>query len=212
MRVRTIEELSRFVDGEFSTRRREIFLFKSQIETTRTDTQEALIRVGVVLIYAHWEGFIKQSATAYLYYVESKRLKYADLSDNLIATALIPLVNKAANESNFENLLSIKDMFTNLNSRWCAPVKQLIETESNLNSKVLKKIVNSLGSDYSIYSLKEKFIDEKLLHRRNMISHGGYIATDIDDFKLIENQTIEIMDKFRDQIHESIKNRRYLCK
>ena len=47
-----------------------------------------LRRLAVCLIYAHWEGFVKIAAQAYLDYVHRQGLDHQDLADSILALAL----------------------------------------------------------------------------------------------------------------------------
>ena len=59
---RTITLLHEAIEKEYSWRIRELSQFKSSILSASDKAQEGLIRAGVALLYAHWEGFIKKSS------------------------------------------------------------------------------------------------------------------------------------------------------
>ena len=80
------------------------------------------------------------------------------------------------------------------------PHKTSINTESNLNSKVLRNIIQSLGFEYSHYISKEHFIDKKLLSTRNEIAHGEYRQVEYSDFDEVFSIVLPLMDYFKTQI------------
>ncbi len=89
-------------------------------------------------------------------------------------------------------------------------IKNFIDTESNLKSSVLRKIVISLGFDYTHYSAKEAFIDKNILAVRNDIAHGEYREINLDDFIEIVDFIIPLMDYFRTQVENAAVTKRYL--
>ena len=46
------------------------------------------LRAGIALLYAHWEGFIKNAAEHYLQYVALKKLTYQELNCGFVALAM----------------------------------------------------------------------------------------------------------------------------
>ena len=42
-------------------------------------TEATLVRAGVTLLYAHWEGFVKNSSLLYLNYINNQMLNYNEL-------------------------------------------------------------------------------------------------------------------------------------
>ena len=66
MSVQTAEQLSDKLSDELSWRKKELSELKSLVEIRDISLprHNALVRSGVVILYAHWEGFIK-SASSY---------------------------------------------------------------------------------------------------------------------------------------------------
>lgn len=56
-KIRTTTQLSERLDEEIAWRKRELRFIKSLVDPNRDKPREAsLIRSGVTLLYAHWEG------------------------------------------------------------------------------------------------------------------------------------------------------------
>ena len=71
------------------------------------------------------------------------------------------------------------------------PTENIIKTQSNLNSNILKEILSILGIDYRQFELKEKYIDSQLLKIRNSVAHGqNPDITEIDFYELYSEITI----------------------
>ncbi len=97
-----------------------------------------------------------------------------------------------------------------MDSRSSIPFKNAINTESNLSSKVFKEIIWCLGVDYSFYETKEKFIDSKLLGRRNHIAHGQNMDINISEYSEMRETVIDMMTNFKTQIENCAITKEYL--
>lgn len=65
MALRTAEQLSDKLSEELVWRKKELSEVKSLIETKFPPYKHnALIRSGICLLYAHWEGFVKLAANS----------------------------------------------------------------------------------------------------------------------------------------------------
>jgi len=74
---RTLEMLQNNLDQDFAWRIKELTTIKNRIPQKKEDLQDALIRAGITMLYAHWEGFIKNATEQYLNYVSLRRLKHS---------------------------------------------------------------------------------------------------------------------------------------
>ncbi len=87
MKVMTKEILFDRIAQERIWRIKEIDELRKLIATRTTpfEKKKVLCRSGVVLLYAHWEGFVKKIGTLFLEYVASRRLSLGELRTNFIA-------------------------------------------------------------------------------------------------------------------------------
>lgn len=101
MTIRTLEQLSDSLARDLVWRKKELADLKSLIETSRvaSSKEKALLRSGITILYAHWEGFVKATASNYLEHIAMKRLRYDELSSNFVALALKAKLSQV-NESN----------------------------------------------------------------------------------------------------------------
>jgi MAE_28990/MAE_18760-like HEPN len=157
MNVRTTEQLIDKLSGDLAWRKKELSEFKSLVEARNIPFQRhgALIRSGVVILYAHWEGFVKSASNNYLEYVAMQKLRYEQLSNNFLAIAMKSRLNAAKDTNKASLYIPVCDFFiSDLNQRSHLPYKDVISTASNLSSEVLKEITHCLGIDFSPYSTK----------------------------------------------------------
>lgn len=73
-KVRTLSDLSDAMDAEFAWRKKELHTVKSAvIANEKTANRDTYIRSAVAMLYAHWEGFIKNAGTFYLEFVSQQK-------------------------------------------------------------------------------------------------------------------------------------------
>ena len=88
MKIRTLNDLQDVIDAEMAWRKRELSAVRSNIVEARSFAKDTAIRAGIALLYAHWEGAIKNIATYYLEYVAMLGLPYGQLKPNFLAITL----------------------------------------------------------------------------------------------------------------------------
>jgi hypothetical protein len=213
MKIRTVEQLSDKLAEELAWRKIELSALKALIDlkSFSPGKKNALLRSGVTMLYAHWEGFIKVAANTYLEFVAMQGLPYNKLSNNFIALAMKDKLEQA-NQTNKATIYNeVAEFFiTKLAERSVIKYENRIAT-SNLSSSVFKEIVCMLGLDYSLYESKEVLIDEKLLKKRNMIAHGNYLDIDEEQYDELHGEIVAIIDNFRNQIDNCASTKQYYC-
>ena len=211
MKIRTTEELNQTLSEEIGWRKKEIAQFKFLIESDKSySKRDALIRGAVAILYAHWEGFVKNAATAYLNYVYRQRLRYEQLTPNFIALAMKDRIVEAQRTNKATIFTEVAEFFLNgLSENAQIPWRNTIRTQSNLKSELFRQIVCTLGLDYTLYETKEKVIDEKLLRSRNEIAHGKFLEIDYKDYLIIHNETLALMELFRNQIDNAASEKTF---
>ena len=215
--IRTLIHLNECLSTDLSWRKKELSILKGLIETKSFDKSKrnALIRSGITLLYAHWEGYIKCAASAYLEFVSNVarqgNLKYHDLTYNFIAIAMKSELNKASstNQASIHNEV-VKFLIEDIDKRANIPTQDVIKTDSNLSSKVLYQMLTLLGIDHKPYEIEQVLIDKKLLEKRNMIAHGEYLDTDTESYQKMHEKIIYMMNLFKDQVENNAAQKLYL--
>jgi hypothetical protein len=212
MKIRTHEDLYDLLTDEIAWRKKELMDFRAMIETKSftPSKHNALVRAGIMLLYGHWEGFVKQCGEYYLNYVAMKKLPYNELTSNFIAICVKSEMNKLEGSNKTSDQLKIVEFFLNdLAKQSSMPHKSTINTKSNLSSIVFQNIVLSLGLDYSFYEAKTVFLDERLLGMRNKIAHGNFLLILDSDYVDMHERVLELMEYFRNQIDNSASTKAY---
>jgi MAE_28990/MAE_18760-like HEPN len=213
-KIRTPNDLSDRLSEDLAWRKIELSAIKVLIERRELELQKnkVLTRSGIAILYAHWEGYIKYAATAYLEFVSMQRtLRYCDLTDNFIAIAMKNRLDEAAStkQATIHNEV-INFLIESMEERIKIPKEGVITTGSNLSSDVLRQILALLGIDYQPYKTKQVLIDEKLLAKRNYIAHGEFLDVDVDSYRELHKEVIDMMNLFRDQIENHAVQKLYL--
>ncbi len=164
-------------------------------------TQATVIRAGVPLVYAHWEGFIKQSSQDYLNFVTGQRLSYDQLTSCFVVFGvkkhLADIVGARKSSINIEAI----DFFRHrLVDRADLSLSNAIDTKSNLNSETFENIALSIGVPATSYDAYYNLIDESLLGRRNGIAHGEYLDLTVEEFRTLADEIIKLLRMYKTDI------------
>jgi MAE_28990/MAE_18760-like HEPN len=212
--IRTLEQLSDSLSADLGWRKKELADLKSLIENAQTSSsrEKALLRSGVTILYAHWEGFVKTASSSYLEYIAMQRLRYNELSSNFVALSFKTKLSQV-NETNKATIFTeaVDFIRSQLDERSAVPYKEVVKTGSNLSSSIFREITCMLGLNYSFYETKQVLIDEKLLAKRNSIAHGEYLSLEKQDYLELHAQVISMIDTFRNEIENCATCENYRC-
>lgn len=178
----------------------------------RHHEKQIMLRAAVCILYAHWEGFIKQAATAYISFVATRGRRLRDLKPNFVALGLRGLISSAGASNSptlHTELIStvISGLEENANLQW----SNSVNSASNLNSKVLIEILCLLGLDSTGYLSSGPLIDQRLLRNRNRIAHGDRGDMDPDDYSFLQERIVQVIEQFRDDVENAAALHSYLA-
>ncbi|MCT2419513.1 MAE_28990/MAE_18760 family HEPN-like nuclease [Pantoea sp. XY16] len=201
--IKTKEDLIDKIATDHIWRLREMNEMKNLIETDKASflQKQVLCRAGIALMYAHWEGFVKKTGTYFLEYVSNQRHSINELKSNFITLIVKGRIDSAHDSKKYSAFDEVtKYILSNQQSRARIPIKNVVDTQSNLSTTVLKEILWCLGLDYVPFESKEKLIDQKLVNRRNHIAHGQEIQIEVDDFAEMMEEVLGLMTTFRNML------------
>lgn len=210
MKLRTVENLVDFLDEEISWRKKELSCLKDNVQKSNIKLRPTAIRSGIVLLYAHWEGFIKRSAEGYLNFIFYQKLCIKDLAVNFVAISLRKKMNELqqSNKSSLHNQL-IEYLFKNQHERANFSQSNVVRTGANLNSSRLYELMAALGLEFKPYETKANLIDEQLLKYRNEIAHGKYLGIDAKDYLVLHNEVAKMIELFKTDIENTVILQKY---
>jgi hypothetical protein len=206
VKIRSREDLVDVVDADLAWRKKELSVLLGTVESYRRQpvVAEVLLRSAIPILYAHWEGFVKLTAGAYLEYVGRKGVPYAELAAPFVAWAVRSELRRTGDTQKVSKLIGVASLLADRSTEASQlPWRSGIETQSNLNSEVFRDLVVSLGLDYSPYESKEKLMDGTLLHYRNNIAHGRWLLLNLQRYSELHREVIGLMETFRSQVENA---------
>jgi len=195
MTEEAVAALSYKLDRQFTWRAKEISNLFTNTERSRDAFQGSLQRAFVCILYAHWEGFVKDVACEYVSFVLRFTHRLADLRPNFVALQLYGRMRGIAANSHVAAYASVfEDAVRSFEDTLRCDPRTVIDTQSNLSYDVLKKIYVACGICFgSGWDVRRSFIDDILLGRRNRIAHGAYVEVTSSEIGEMKEQTVEMM-------------------
>lgn len=210
MKIQTVGILQDILDRELSWRIKEIAELKTAVRTSKQPWQKTIIRAGVPLLYAHWEGFVKRACEAYVTFVSCQRLTFDELKSNFVVLGAKKHLQAISSSRKSKLNIHAVDFFrTKMNERADVKLQSAINTESNLSSNIFENIAISIGINHAQYESRYNFIDESLLKRRNNIAHGEYLELDSKSFQDLADNVLLLLRWVKTDIENSASTESY---
>lgn len=211
MSIRTLDQLSESLNDDLQWRKNELTTAKVMLEKSRSHEKEVMLRSGVCLLYAHWEGFVKMAATSYVSFVALRGLRYRDLSANFVALGLRRQIRSAGQSNRPTIHIELTEMLmSDLSERYHhIDWENSVDTRSILNGEALREILALLGLSYKEYESKEQLLDKKLLANRNLVAHGERVEIDSDDYNILHTEIIGLIDRFNTDVQNAAATEQY---
>lgn len=209
----TPEEFTDALYSALSWRRAELQVLKSlvsELDAGELDKPYArmVLRSGVALLYAHWEGFAKQILQYYLDYVAKRRLRYRELRPELVITAVRPVLERSVRDKQSLGAFA-KKLFSLAESRASLPKTGVVETGSNLRYERLVEILSALGLDAGPFETRQNLIDVRLCDARNDIAHGGFSVPDRTGLLELIDIVLNMMNELLTQVSNAVAMKAY---
>mgnify|MGYP006875365448 CR=1 FL=1 len=209
---RDLEWLDNKIARETGWRKLEMTTALILVQQSQGEILKYAKRVAFVTLYAHWEGWIKQVGKLYVKFIDAQKLPTSEL-----APALAGAVMKAKIDLAFEaeSPHPHSEVATFVRDSWSAynPLREsIVDTEANLGTTVLAKIVHGLNlGAYFDYSLKTQMIDQQLVDRRHKIAHGEWEVPDDSTFEQVYREILTLLDEFSDAVIEAARDKAYVA-
>lgn len=195
----SLQEIAENLDKrrlEITNIRRLILNYKGKpLETT-------IVSMGIALLYANWEGYVREICQLYLEYIEKAgyctRELNADMLGYLWTTALKPLTGGL----NIDKKRAIAELALNSmgDTVHFSDNERNINVKSNLSFDVLSDLATQLCiNDSSLVPYKHHL--NSMVNLRNNIAHGSTPRSlTYKDFEQHANCLINLMEKFETMV------------
>jgi MAE_28990/MAE_18760-like HEPN len=210
-RLRTRAAFQEFLDKEFAWRLKEIADINESIRTAEPTSRKSLIRAGIPILYAHWEGFVKAASEAILNFISNQGLPYRTLKPCFIVFGAKKQVRDIGTSgSAAQNIAAVEFFLNELDSRAEIAFLGSINTDANLSSTVFERIATSIGVNTGAYETKYVLIDKSLVERRNNIAHGEFLDVDREDFGKLTDEVIVLLRFYKNDLQNMVQTSQYL--
>lgn len=210
MRFKHAAQVELRLDRDLGWRKKELTALRFLVESAQETQANVVLRAAIALLYAHWEGFVKEAAKAYLVYVSQQKLKLNQLQPNFIAiSARGEIIACASARRVTVHTKLVRALTMDRERQARLPSRGVIATRSNLRAAVLHEIVESLGLDFAPFELKAKPVIDRLVKARNGIAHGRGNTVSRDDYVVFHSEVLALLDVFRDQVSGAIAGRAF---
>lgn len=213
IKIKDVEKLEEILLGDLAWRKKEMLSLKLLIENDKAN-ETILLRAGIALLCAHFEGFIKKASNCYIGYVAEQGYKYKELKNSFAAIKLDKEFASCAKSEKNTVHSRLLDKYNCIAERRFEEKydldKPYISTHSNPKVDELREIMSILGIEAGLFETKEKYIDSSLLANRHKVVHGDKTEFNKDDFFSTFSIIMQLMDDYEKLIIKSVEEQKYL--
>lgn len=224
----TKEELRTAMETELAWRQEELAFMKNQLSNIDGGLLQDRYRKSLVLmLYSHFEGFVKICLLSYIQYVNSLHLKRECFNERLIASSMNREFNAFDNNDEkcsifkkklpedkrlhrFYRRVNFLETLEDFKAEDLMIPDETIDTESNLWYIVLQKNLYKVGLPVDLFDDFSKDIDA-LVNRRNSIAHGTERAgVTKNEYAKWETKAYQVMEDIIRCIYATVSHEKYL--
>ena len=201
-----------WVDGEFVWRRRELTFHESLVRSAKPANESMIIRFAIPMLYAHWEGFVKSSGTAYLDYVLSRGKRFEELKANFLALGMKGYLMGAESSLKAKVFTQACNLvLTQRGSRAHFATQDAVDTQMNLNYERFENICYLLGINIRPeYEGAKNTIIDPLLGFRNKIAHGKELLVNSGRYLELHAEMFKVMNLFKNDLDNAVTMKSYI--
>lgn len=216
--VATVESLQTQLQRDLTWRKKEIVSLRGAANRSDND-RHYVYRAGLVMIFAHWEGYLKTAATLYVRHVFAQRLPLGHLASVFVAHAFFSDVQKCSNSlfpGSEQTHVALANRILEGTAEVATGSTWSVDTASNPSTEVLDRILRSLGLaadlglDGATWSATRVFINEKVVADRHKVAHGEGFRIDKMEFLSRSARMLALLDTLSEQILNAAQSRAYL--
>jgi MAE_28990/MAE_18760-like HEPN len=200
------------IAANIDTRRLEITRLRRIIVQFSNSTLETtVVRMSIPMLYAHWEGCVKETCQIYIEYIEDAVPTAGCLKPAILGYLWTYELRKLSGGVGFDKKHSIAKLaLTALGKPVCfRDAERTVDTKSNLNFDALEEISKHLCLDISSLREDKRHLDA-LVNLRNNIAHGANPSgLEASDFEQYASSVLKYIEKFEMVLREAILSRSF---
>jgi len=210
----TAEQCLAAIQADSAWRKKEISSHKQRVARAEGESRTIMMRAGILVLYAHWEGFVKFAAETYITHINERIARFnAPLTEHYRELLMWRCVQRRGEYPHAKTPLGFLDVMQEWKTKPDTKLSDdMIDAESNLSSVVLKKILRIIDIPFVDFESKQNLIDEKLLGRRNPIAHGQKRTITIDEYNEADREVRLLLDTFQQKIEDCVQNSSFIVK
>jgi hypothetical protein len=209
---RTALQLQEALDSEFAWRQLEIHALREVTRLSRGASQRSVLRAAVPILYAHWEGFVKEGMCLYVRYLSGLGLGFIHVRRCFRGLAALNHVRTMGEVRRriFVSTELLEKLYSLESERFFASLDGHLARVGNLNYDLFEQILSFVGIDSTRYVARRPLIDERLLFARNKIAHGEYLDLDQSGLEDLSGEVLTMLRWVKTDIENSVTLKSYL--
>lgn len=221
MKIRTADDLLDKIERDLSIRKKDLTYHKLRVVGSSGSEIASAVRSAITMLYAHWEGAIKNYTIYYLCLVSNTGKAYQDLQQCFSVIKMKKMFKSVPSDSKHASVF--KNAFNEIGEVYGGQAVvdkdlhiNVVNTESNLQYRVFRELLFLVGlGDEDVFSLEQNFIDEVLLGSRNKIAHGDIEAplnftVSIKEYCSLHDRVFRLIADYADIILDLALEKKYL--
>jgi hypothetical protein len=207
----TEQDLTDLFDADLIWRRKELSDVKSAIKAADAPAKPVLLIALIAISYAHWEGYIRTCSNRYFQHLTLRRKPFSELERQIYVNTFLGRVDAVHRQrvSLKDRCDLINDILDGRGGRFGYMNPSLLDTQSNLNTDVIKDICLICAVDPSHFESQRTFIDIFVLKRRDAIAHGQQEYIQEDEIDDLVASVLSLMTHFRTLLENKVYTKAY---
>jgi len=216
----TPEDFRAQLEHELDWRQKELRVYANQLSSIHEEDKRIYCKALIVMLYSHFEGFSRMAFLTYLKLINDEKIARSLAKENITASSLLDvfhdlqypdksnekccceLFKSPSMETKFSKFFIYTHFIRKLDEIFEKEVyisedmsDRIVDAESNLTPRVIRKILYRLGLPYDAFDQYEGIIC-RLLIRRNNYAHGDNAEgiNEVDYHNLERDVNIMISD------------------
>ena len=222
-----VDEVRETLEDELRWREEELAFFNNILNDISDKKKDQYRKSLILLLYAHFEGFVKVALLTYLQYLNKKKLIISSVCIELMASGLERqfkaydnldvkskiFKRKLPDHTKLHRLcrrIHFLEEMDDFKSNKLVLTDDIINTESNLWYIVLQKNLLKLGFSIDLFAKYQPDID-RLVNRRNSIAHGNSrLGVTLNEYENWKNIVYDIETHLIRTIYDYLLHEKYL--